>query len=614
MASSINIDPAALKRNIDLIIAGVVALGLMGYGYMEYSATQTERDEKASALDNATKDYNDLKEHRVDENFGLESTKVSTDAAHGNQARADEAEAAFDAHLAKVHTKFTPLDIPDGIEVDPETGAIRSVTLLTGGTSYSETDELTVTAYDRRPDGKGKGSKLRAQLRGMSGENEGSARVEAIIVEDGGSGYAKGEVIITIEGGGGGGMDSGMPPDSTGDSFEDGSYEPVEESGVDSAGDPNQINPLQQQPGMMAPGVMASGMGAMAGASMGAGGDDTMARVGLDDNTFLGFMHTKIYGLQRQCKSQRIRLPKFEEEGKEFLFSFTKAWNEPEFEPHEREIMSYQLAEVEALCQALFKADIHEIYNIRRLKIMQGEQGEQLSEEDLLEYLDDAKFKLPDVKKFIEKAPGSRVMPYEVTFRGFSSELSTALEELYKSPVFFVVKNIAVIEATDVVDDFEEEEEEEMSLGGGGGRSMREAYGPMGRGGMPGYGTMPFGMQGFGFQQGEERKRRRPPSLLLDESPLKVTLRVNSIKRVHPDKDNDDAFAALEKAKEEAEKKGEEGGDEENELAGVDEDEDGFDAWDEKITDHSDTDPDDFPTQEEVDAAQAEIDAEKGEE
>ena len=68
---------------------------------------------------------------------------------------------------------------------------------------------------------------------------------------------------------------------------------------------------------------------------------------------------------------------------------------------------------------------------------------------------------------------------------------------------------------------------------------MREAYGPMGRGGMPGYGTMPFGMQGFGFQ-GEERKRRRPPSLLLDESPLKVTLRVNSIKRVHPDKTRDD--------------------------------------------------------------------------
>ena len=587
MASSINIDPAALKRNIDLIIAGVVALGLIGYGYMEYSATQEKRETDATTLDDATRTYNSLKEHSVGENFGLDNTKVSTDATHGNQARADEAEAAFDAHLAKVHAKFTPLDIPDGIEVDPETGAIRSVTLLTGGTSYSDTDELTVTAYDRRPNGKGKGAKLKAQLRGMSGENEGSARVEAIIVEDGGSGYAKGEVIITIEDGGGTGMDSSMPPDSTGDSFEGGSDEPVEEP----TGDPGEVNSFQQQPGMMVP-----GMAAMAGASMGAGGDDSKARVGLDDNTFLGFMHTKIYGLQRQCKSQRIRLPKFEEEGKEFLFSFTKAWNEPEFESHEREIMSYQLAEVEALCQALFKANIHEIYNIRRLKIMQGEQGEQPSEEDALEYLPDAKFSLKDVKKFTDKAPGSRVMPYEVTFRGFSSELSTALEELYKSPVFFVVKNIAVIEAAGVVDDFEEEEEE-MSLGGGGGRSMREAYGPMGRGGMPGYGTMPFGMQGFGFQ-GEERKRRRPPSLLLDESPLKVTLRVNSIKRVHPDKDSDDAFAALEGAIEAAKKEAEKGDD--NDDGSDDNDGDGVDNYDERQIGTDPENPDDTPTEEQI--------------
>ena len=348
------------------------------------------------------------------------------------------------------------------------------------------------------------------------------------------------------------------------------------------------------------------GMGMMANSSMGAGGDESVARVGLDDNTFLEFMHTKVYGLQRQCKNQRIRLPKFEEEDKEFVFSFSKAWNEPEFKSHEREIMAYQLAEIEALCQALFKANIHEIYNIRRLKIMRGGEGGQMSEEDLLEYLPDAKFKLDDVKKFVGEAPGSRVMPYEVTFRGFSSELSMALEELYKSPVFFVVKNIAVIEATGVVDDFEEEEEDEMSLGGGG-RSMREAYGPMGmgRGGMPGYGTMPFGMQGLGFGAGEERKRKRPPSLLLDESPLKVTLRVNSIKRVDPSKDSADAFAALENAIELANTEEEEGSD--DDLIGVDEDGDGFDAYDEKITGHSDNDPDDKPTQEEVDAALAEL-------
>jgi hypothetical protein len=113
-----------------------------------------------------------------------------------------------------------------------------------------------------------------------------------------------------------------------------------------------------------------------------------------------------------------------------------------------------------------------------------------------------------------------------------------------------------------------------------------------------------------GFGAGEEKKRRRPPSLLMDESPLKVTLRVNTIKRVDPIKDQADAISALEKAKEDAENKAESGGDEESELTGVDEDGDGFDAWDEKITGHSDNDAEDKPTQEEVDAAQAALDAE----
>ena len=66
--------------------------------------------------------------------------------------------------------------------------------------------------------------------------------------------------------------------------------------------------------------------------------------------------------------------------------------------------------------------------------------------------------------------------------------------------------------------------------------------------------------------------------------------------------DNAEAFTALEKAIELANRE-EEGID--DDLIGVDEDGDGFDAYDEKLTGHSDTDPDDKPTQEEVDAALA---------
>ncbi|SVE32768.1 uncharacterized protein METZ01_LOCUS485622, partial [marine metagenome] len=56
---------------------------------------------------------------------------------------------------------------------------------------------------------------------------------------------------------------------------------------------------------------------------------------------------------------------------------------------------------------------------------------------------------------------------------------------------------------------------------------------------------------------GGENKRRRPASMLLDESPLKITLRINSLKVVAKEKDQSDAISALaqkiETAKEEEE-------------------------------------------------------------
>ena len=581
-----NIDTAVIKRNLDLIIAGIIALFLVGYGYMQFGATKSLRDESATKLENNTRNYKNVKSTSVPESFGLTNiNNISTDRSHGNQEIADKAQVAINSHLNNVYKKFKELEIPDGIEIDPKTGAILSVTLMNGGNSYSvsDIDTLTATATDRQ--GKGKGAILKPELRSVGGDTPDQYRVENIAVQDGGSGYTKGQVIVLIGGAGGsGGGDFNSPPDP---------------SGTD------QLNP-SQAPGAMMGGMMGGMPGGMMG-SMGAGGDDSKARVGIDDNTFLKFMHTKVYGLQRQCKEQRIRLPKFEEKTKEFRFSFSKSWDQPEFKPHEREIMCYQLAEIEALCQALFKANVHEIYNVRRLKVVRDGEGAEPSEEDMLEFFSEQKFKLEDVTKFKEQVPGARVMPYEITFRGFSSEVSKVLEELYKSKVFFVVKNIAVIEATGVVDDFEEEKEDEMTLGGGGAaRSMREAYGGRGgRGGMGGgYGTMPYGMGmgGFGFGGEDEKKRRRPPSLLMDESPLKVTLRVNTIKRVDPIKDESDAISALQNQVAEAEKAAEIS----DEDDGTDDnDGDGVDNADERAIGTDPDNPEDTPTDAQVEELRA---------
>ncbi len=584
MAGKININPEALKRNLDVIIVVVVAIGLIGYGWLQLGATQTTRTDSAESLEKETRDYN-AKFHLKLDGIGLtNSPSITTDESHGNYALAEKAEAAFAAHLDRVRSKFTPLEIPDGIELDEKTGAIKSVMLMQGGTDYVETDidQLTVRVVSRN----GKGAKLKPNLR-ILGSDSSNYRVENITVEDGGSGYTKGDLAILIEGGGGAVYEqpNALPPVN-------------EDTGTGAAStDPPGGDPTTGVPGQM-PGMMP-GFGAN---SMGASTDESEARVGLDNNTFRNFMQSMVFGLQSQCKEQRIRLPKIDDEDKEFRFSFSKVWDQFEFKSFEREIMAYQLAEIDALCRALFNANIHEIYNLKRLKVV-GQGAGQMEMEDALEYLPDAKFKIEDVKKFTDNVAGSRVMPYEVTFRGFSTELSKVLEELYKSQVFFVVKNIAVIEATDVADVFEEEQKE-MSLGnlGAGPRGMREMYGGMGGGrgyGPFGGGTTPYG---FGAAFGDERKRHRPASLLLDESPLKVTIRVNSLKVVAKEKDTSDAFAALAQNIEAAKVKEEEG---EEEGSTLDTDEDGFYDSEEKLTGHDPNDPDSKPTQEEVDAAEA---------
>ena len=590
MAGKININPDTVKGNIDLVIVVVATLGLLGYGWLKLDATGIERADSSEKLESQTRTYNEKKNYSLPGSLGLtNSPSITTDESHGNLALVKEAGTNFISHLNRVRSKFAPLVIPDGLELDEKTGAIKKVTLMQRGTKYSATaPPVFVKSVN------GKGAKLKSQTRSMGGDTPDQYYVEKIEVIDGGTGYTKGDIAIIIgdDFGGGGGADPN-------------GFDPVQGGAPGFNAPPGQVG-MPNQTGMM--GMPGMGMMGSAGVSE----DDSEARYGLDNDTFRDFMQSTVFGLQRRCKAQRIRLPKIDDESKDFRFSFSKVWNKYEFEPLEREVMSYQLAEIEVLCDALFTANIHEIYNLKRLKVVRKTDDLGVDMEDALEYLQESEFSLNDVMKFATGSnpdgtqrdglvAGARVMPYEVTFRGFSSELSKVLEELYKSQVFFVVKNIAVIAATDVVDVFEEEQSE-MTLGafGGGGRSGREMYGMGGRGGM----MNPYGMGGMGFGGvGGENKRHRPASLLLDESPLKITLRINSLKVVAKEKDESDAISALANKIEAAKVEEEEGGDAEGST--VDSDDDGFYDYEEELTGHDPNDPDSKPTQEEVDAAEA---------
>lgn len=593
MAGKININPDTVKGNLVLIIVVVATLGTLGYGWLQLGATATTRAESSTKLESQTSKYNEKKNYSLPESLGLtNSPSITTDESHGNLGLVKEAGTNFVSHLNRVRAKFAPLVIPDGLVLDEKTGAIISVTLMQRGTKYSVADEpVSVKSV------KGKGAELVASTRSMGGDTPDQYYIEKIEVIKGGSGYTKGDIAIIIgdDFGGGGGAD----PSQGGDPA--------------AGGDPS-FNP---PPGQMG---MANQMGMMGMPSMGMTGsagvseDDSEARYGLDNDTFRDFMQSTVFGLQSRCKAQRIRLPKIDDESKGFRFSFSKVWNKYEFEPLEREVMSFQLAEIEVLCEALFSANIHEIYNLKRLKVVRKTEDLGMDMEDALEYLQENEFSLNDVMKFATGSnpdgtqreglvAGARVMPYEVTFRGFSAELSKVLEELYKSQVFFVVKNIAVIAATDVVDVFEEEQSE-MTLGaiGPGGRGGREMYGMGGRGGM----MNPYGMGGMGFGGvGGENERKRPASLLLDESPLKITLRINSLKVVAKEKDKSDAISALAN-KIEAAKVEEDKGD--DDVFVEDTDGDGVDDYDEQLLGPDGDpigdkdDPDVTPTEEQIEA------------
>ena len=593
MAGKININPDTVKGNIDLIIVVVATLGLLGYGSLQLDTTGTTRAASSEKLESQTRTYNEKKNYSLPESLGLtNSPSITTDKSHGNLALVKGAETNFVSHLNRVRTKFAPLVIPDGLELDEKTGAIKKVTLMQRGTKYSATAPPVVVKSVN-----GQGAKLVAWTRSMGGDTPEQYYVEKITVDAGGSGYTKGDIAIIIgdDFGGGGGADPN-------------GFDPVQGGAPGFNAPPGQVG-MPNQMGMM--GMPGMGM-------MGSGGvseDDSEARYGLDNDTFRDFMQSTVFGLQSRCKAQRIRLPQIDDESKDFRFSFSKVWNKYEFEPLEREVMSFQLAEIEVLCEALFAANIHEIYNLKRLKVVRKTEDLGMDMEDALEYLQENEFSIEDVMKFAtgsnpdgsqreDLVPGARVMPYEVTFRGFSTELSKVLEELYKSKVFFVVKNIAVIEATDVTDVFEEEQSE-MTLGAfGGARSGREMYGMGGRGGMmdPRYQGMLYGGQGFGGF-GDERKRHRPASLLLDESPLKVTLKINSLKVVESWKDKSDAISALAQKIETAKKKEEEGG--EDDVFVEDTDEDGVDDYDEELVGTDPEDPNDTPTQQQIDDANA---------
>jgi hypothetical protein len=137
--------------------------------------------------------------------------------------------------------------------------------------------------------------------------------------------------------------------------------------------------------------------------------------------------------LEHEAANANVALPpKNSTTGQTYSFSFEEQRPKLSFAPGSLEPLSVQLGEVKAICDVLFQARINALDELRRERVSEddqkGPQTDYISETSVTNEL-------------------AVLTPYEVTFRGFSSELAAVLAGFANSPYALIVKTINVEQA-----------------------------------------------------------------------------------------------------------------------------------------------------------------------
>lgn len=143
----------------------------------------------------------------------------------------------------------------------------------------------------------------------------------------------------------------------------------------------------------------------------------------LDDAKFRALLDTTIYELNRGCSDATIVIPA------KYAFTFAPQLGKLKYAPNSIEPCYRQLQDIKALVGVLTDAKIHSIESLRRVRVSTDDpKGNS-------DYLED---------QTLRTNTFSVIAPYEVSFKGFSTELAAVLNGLARTPEFFVVKNITV--------------------------------------------------------------------------------------------------------------------------------------------------------------------------
>jgi hypothetical protein len=146
----------------------------------------------------------------------------------------------------------------------------------------------------------------------------------------------------------------------------------------------------------------------------------------LSNREFRVLLDNTIDTLQRSAERTGVSIPK------DYWFTFAAQKTSMNFASGIIKPLTVQLGEVSALCDVLYNAKVVSMVGLKRVSVGSDDTGST-------DYL--------SVKATTND--WATVTPYEVTFDGFSSELSEVLKGLIRSSNFFVVKNLAIQRAPD---------------------------------------------------------------------------------------------------------------------------------------------------------------------
>lgn len=229
----------------------------------------------------------------------------------------------------------------------------------------------------------------------------------------------------------------------------------------------------------------------------------------LDSRQFRAMLDTRISRLQSGADESGVKLPE------DYWFTFAAQKSAVKFDDKALTTLATQLLEINELCRVLYDAKVVALDSVRRAPVASEDSGFQ-------DYLSEQK--------------GSTnqwgvLMPYEVTFRGFSTEVARVFEGLIRNTnACFVVKNVGINRA-----DAAPVNPMMGMMGGDGKGSPYGRYGGMmspqgmgGRGGMS-----PDMASRYGLAPTTPQRSASSPNLrgtMLDEKLLKVTLTLESVR------------------------------------------------------------------------------------